>query len=72
MYKEPSELFEAKNMLEQLQNAVEKHQGKTTITHNDIRLISFLIRQFERYDRTASQTNWLSYSSIRTMLEKGK
>lgn len=60
MYREPDELIHAKTMLTQLEHAVQRFNGKTTITESDTRLIGWLIRNLERYDRMASAAYWLA------------
>lgn len=42
--------IECKTMIEQLRYAVERFNGKTTLTEEDIRRMEFMLRQLKRYD----------------------
>lgn len=54
MCKKDNQMIENyKNLIEQLQFAVDRAKGKTTLTQSDIDLMQSIYRQIKRYDDDA-------------------
>jgi hypothetical protein len=52
-YKEGSTITDMRRLIDQLEHAVTRFKGKTTITDADLRVMNFALDALSRYDKMA-------------------